>query len=222
VRRLKKELESDEGTIFRYAAHENSILNSIYRQLSDSSEPDREVLMSWIKTITKSTGSSVEAWLGERNMVDLLELVKKYYYSPDTNGSNSIKYILPAILNSSEYLKEKYSQPIYGAGIKSLNFVNQAWIVLDDEGRVTSPYHLLSPIFKDIDIELLDEMLTHEEGEIRDGGAAMMAYAQMQFTQMKETERRLIQQSLLKYCELDTLAMVMIWEEWQQRITSGS
>lgn len=218
VRKLKQELCDDSGTIFRYAAHENSILNAIYKQLKDSSENDRVELCSWIQTITKSTGSSVESWQGERNMVDLLELVKKYYYAPQTNGSNSIKYILPAILNSSDYLKRKYSQPIYGQSIKSLNFSGQAWIVMDKNNQVINPYHLLSPIFEGVDTELLDEMLTHEEGEIRDGGAAMMAYAQMQFTQMGQMERQLIQQSLLKYCELDTLAMVMIWEEWSNKL----
>ncbi len=218
VRQLKKALQNDQGTIFRYADHENTILNAIYRQLKESSEPDRDELCEWIKTITKSTGSSTEAWQGDRSMVDLLALVKKYYYAPQTNGSNSIKYILPAILNSSDYLKSKYSQPIYGRDIKSLNFSDQKWIVLDDDGQVKNPYHLLKPIFEGVDTEMLDEMLTHEEGEIRDGGAAMMAYAQMQFTQMSEIEKQLIQKSLLKYCELDTLAMVMIWEEWANQL----
>ncbi|MEB0300909.1 hypothetical protein [Mucilaginibacter sp. 5C4] len=57
-----------------------------------------------------------------------------------------------------------------------------------------------------------------EEAELSDGGAAMMAYAQMQFTEMKPEERKAIHSSLLKYCELDTLAMVMIWEDWQQQL----
>jgi len=42
----------------------------------------------------------------------------------------------------------------------------------------------------------------------------MVAWARMQFTEMSEMERRAIIQGLLKYCELDTLAMVMIWEHW--------
>jgi len=35
---------------------------------------------------------------------------------------------------------------------------------------------------------------------------------------MKPEERKHIHSSLLKYCELDTLAMVMIWEDWQQQL----
>ncbi len=42
-----------------------------------------------------------------------------------------------------------------------------------------------------------------------------MAYACMQFMDMSDTERKSIIQGLLKYCELDTLAMVMIWEHWK-------
>ncbi len=46
----------------------------------------------------------------------------------------------------------------------------------------------------------------------------MMAYARMQFMDMSDTERNVIIKGLLKYCELDTLAMVMIWEHWQSNL----
>jgi len=44
----------------------------------------------------------------------------------------------------------------------------------------------------------------------------MIAYAMMQFTEMSDGERERIIQGLLKYCELDTLAMVFLWEGWSQ------
>jgi hypothetical protein len=43
----------------------------------------------------------------------------------------------------------------------------------------------------------------------------MVAYAKMQFSQMSDKERTNIIKGLLKYCELDTLAMVMIYEHWK-------
>ena len=101
VRALKKELEADIGTIFRFAAHENTILNVIYRQLKDSSEKDADELSEWIKTITKSSGSSAKSWAGNRNMVDLRDIILKYYFNPLTKGSNSIKQVLPAVLQTS-------------------------------------------------------------------------------------------------------------------------
>jgi SOS response regulatory protein OraA/RecX len=41
-------------------------------------------------------------------------------------------------------------------------------------------------------------------------GAALTAYAMVQFTQMSDQERSKIQSALLRCCELDTFAMVMI------------
>jgi hypothetical protein len=215
VRALKKELEQDNGTIFRYAAHENTILNVIYRQLKDSKEKDAEELCAWIKTITNSTSSSAEEWSGLRNMVDLRELVVRYYFNPLTNGSNSIKQVLPAVLQTSNYLKEKYSKPIYGNEISSYNYKDHTWITFF-EGKVVNPYKLLPPIHTEESNEVMDEFLIDEETGIADGGAAMVAFARMQFTEMSEEERLRIRAALLRYCELDTFAMVMIYEAFKE------
>ncbi len=215
IRELRKALEKDTGSIFRYATHENSILNAIYVQLQESSEPDKGELCDWIKTITKSKDDSVEKWEGGRNMIDLLELVKKYYYSPYMEGSNSLKYVLPAILNSSDFLKAKYSKPIYGNEIVSKNYTNHSWIVFENE-NVVNPYKLLPTINEGYENELFDTLITDDNSGIADGGAAMIAYARMQFTEMSDEESERISKALLRYCELDTFAMVMLWEAWYQ------
>jgi len=218
IRSLKKELEVDSGTIFRYATHENTFLNMIYSQLSESSSadiPDRDDLMEWIKTITHSRKKSPEKWIGKRDMVDMLELVKRYYYHPLTKGSNSIKAVLPAILQASDLLQNKYTQPVYGMkdGINSLNFKNWVWIQKDTNGKVIDPYKLLPPLFEDFDNDELDGLVN--DATLCDGGAAMTAYAQMQFSDLSAAKCRKIEEGLLRYCELDTLAMVMIWEYWR-------
>jgi hypothetical protein len=219
IRSLKRELEQDEGSIFRYATHENTYLNFIYRQLVDdeSDIPDRKVLMDFIRSITKSGSNQIEQWQGKRNMIDMCELVKRYYYDPATNGSNSIKQVLPAILNSSKFLQEKYSKPIYGAkdGVPSLNFKDWTWIVFED-GRVVDPYKLLPKMFQDVEDK--DLLLLSIDDELKEGGAATTAYARMQFSEMTDYEREEITKALLKYCELDTLAMVMIYEGWRALI----
>ncbi len=214
VRALKKSLEKDNGTIFRYAAHENTVLCQIHEQLRASSEPDSETLMNWIKTITTSGKSSTEQWSGPRSMVDMCDLVKRYYYHPRTNGSNSIKKVLPAILNASTTIQAKYSKPIYGAkdGIKSLNFSDWRWIETDADGSVKDPYERLPSIYKDISRNEMDTLFGDDD--LADGGAAMMTYAMMQFTEMDDQERMALAQALLRYCELDTLAMVMLYEYW--------
>ena len=149
VRELKRQLEKDDGTIFRYASHENSYLLEVYRQLLDDPQPptDKNELCRFIKSITKS-----EDWTGTRCMVDMWDLVRKYYYNPSTHGSNSIKAVLPALMNSSSYLQGKYSKPVYGAagGIKSLNYTDWTWVKYDTNGKVIDPYNLLPPVFDKI------------------------------------------------------------------------
>lgn len=218
LRHLKNELEIDNGTIFRYHNHENTYLNIIYRQLQEEKNhiADKDDLCSFIKDITKSKDESIEKWKGERNMVDLWVLIKKYYYNPATNGSNSLKDVLPATINSSAFLKEKYSQPIYGtSSMPSLNFNNHQW--LDVNNNIASnPYEklIISDFFEDAEI---CENTKNTDG-IKDGGAAMMAYAKMQFEDMGNEEREALKKNLLRYCELDTLAMVMIYEAWKNWI----
>jgi hypothetical protein len=150
VRALKGQLEQDQGSIFRYATHENSTLIELHEQLeSDPEAPtDAPELMAFIREITETGKDKVPQWKGQRSMVDLCRLVKRYYYSAEMNGSNSIKQVLPAILNSSSYLQSRYSNPIYGdkEGIPSLNFSHQSWVKTQD-GKVADPYKLLPPPF---------------------------------------------------------------------------
>ena len=216
VRQLKAQLDNDQGTIFKYSNHENTYLNMIYVQLQSEQAhiEDKDELCDFIKSITKSKKDSIEKWCGERNMVDMLEVVKDYYYNPMTGGSNSIKQVLPSTLNSSDYLKEKYSKPIYGTSeIPSKNFKGWIWFKFEN-GKVVDPYKQLPLMFEDAD--KCDELISGDNKELKDGGAAMTAYARMQFEEMSDYERGELQSSLLNYCELDTFAMVMIYEAWRE------
>lgn len=214
---LMNALSKDSGTIFRYSHHENTVLCQIVDQFSANGELNEkhEEIVSWIKTVTTNS-NGVDSWTGDRSMVDLCDLVKKYYYSPLMNGSNSIKQVLPAILSESEHLKKKYSKPIYGSstGIPSLNFKNWTWLTKDIEtGQVVDPYSLLPPLFSQTDGKIHDRIFNGSE--IADGGSAMTAFAMMQFTEMSDSEAEKIQSCLLKYCELDTFAMVLVYEYWR-------
>jgi hypothetical protein len=168
-----------------------------------------------LKTITNSTKDSVENWEGDRNMVDLNKIVKEYYYNPHTKGSNSIKAVLPASLNSSAYLKQKYSQPIGTINLTSTNFDNNhIWLKID-KNEVVNPYKMLPPVFEGWTELELQENLSEMDG-IADGGAALTAYAKLQYQDMGDKERAEITVGLLRYCELDTLAMVMIYEHFRE------
>ena len=217
VRALKAALENDNGTIFRYSHHENTILNAIYIQLQQSSETDKVELMKFIQAVTHSKSDSVIKWCGDRDMVDLWEVEKKYYYNPFTKGSNSIKAVLPASLNSSAFLKNKYSNPISAINVSSKNFSSDhIWLQVEN-GKVVNPYYTLPPVFDNWSEDDLENTLSEIEG-IKDGGAALVAYSKLQYTDMRQEEVDEITKALLKYCELDTLAMVMIYEHFREVI----
>lgn len=204
VRALRRVLGEEGGTILRYSYHENTVLNGIcdlLRSVDDEEVPDRMELMAWIRTITQWKEGK-EAFAGERCMVDQWELVKRYYYHREMRGSNGIKHVLPAVLGQSEALRECYSAPYYGTNFPD----GQVWWQLDEEtGRVKNPYALLPR---------MEGLAEHEDDAIANGGAAATAYAKMQFTGMGEHERNELRKNLLRYCELDTLAMVMIYQHW--------
>ena len=227
IRSLKDELENDSGTTFRYHNHENTFLLHIYFQLEQYTEEqvkDKRELQEFIRRIThlsdKRAGKvGIERWEGKRNMVDMHEMILKYHYSPFTQGSNSIKAVLPAVIHDSQYIRNKYSQPIYGKNheIPSLNFEEHIWI---REEYGMDPYKTLPPVFEGYDDSQLDS-LVQDLGEIHHGGAAMVAYSRLQFSNVPEDQREQIRQALLKYCELDTMAMVMIREYWQHELWSS-
>lgn len=213
VRALQKALSQNEGTVFQYSPYENSTLNQIKVQLEVSNEVDKESLITFIKTLTtppKDTDYKGEKWNPSRGMVDLCEVIKAYYYNPHTIGSNSIKQVLPAIFKTSKLIKEQYSKPIGEIKLSSKNFDTQhVWLTFDENGEVIDPYKILGKPFEDWN-EDFERMSDIEE--INNGGAALTAYGLTQYTNMSDEERNKLKVSLLKYCELDTIAMVMIYQ----------
>lgn len=217
VRALKAALEGDAGTVFMWSHHENTVLEQIAAQLNADAAPptDKKKLVAFISSLTKN---------GARAMVDLKTLAQKSYFHPDTNGSNSIKKVLPAVLKTSSYLRTKYGQPAYGTvnGIRSLNYTNQTWWIQDANGEVADPYDSLKAYAQVLLGNDAESAITSEGFGIAEGGAAASAYARLQFETLDDTSRHLIEKALLRYCELDSLAMVMIVEAWKDTITSSA
>lgn len=212
VRALMNSLSNDSGTIFRWSHHENTILNGIRDELNLDPEPpkDKGALIEFIKFVTKG---------GEREMVDLCAISSKCFFHEFTNGRNSLKVVLPALFKASSYLRDIYSKPIYGApnGIPSFNFksdIGFSWF--DPSSNNYDPYRILKSLAYDLlpqDIDNLDE---EETSIIAEGGAAAMAYARLQFEDLDDDTRLRIKDSLLRYCELDTLAMAMVIQAWDR------
>ncbi|MDE2410295.1 MAG: DUF2779 domain-containing protein [Sphingomonadales bacterium] len=203
VRALREAMGADNGSVFRWAEHEQTILRHIRTQLQtrDDAPEDRGTLIEFINDLVDD---------GPRAMVDLRQVAKLGFFHPVTKGSSSIKQVLPAALACSTALKAAYIRPDYGSagGVPSLNFTAMQWWQTDQNGRVLDPYKLLGSLTAHGGKDDLQRAISA-------GGDAAMAYGKLQFEELDATEREVIEQQLFRYCELDTLAMAMIVQFWQ-------
>lgn len=125
--------------------------------------------------------------------VDMADYTLKYYFHPLMKGSYSIKKVLPAIWSTNPWLHSDPWFADYAPGYEAK---------LD-------PYDTL-----------VKQMTDLEEDEIvMDGTGAMRAYHDMMYgPSSKDPHKRgYLKQSLLNYCKLDTLAMVIIWKYWMSK-----
>ena len=219
VRALKHDLDKDDGSIFCYSHHENTVLLQIAEQLRYSQEVDKDELIAFIEDVThekKESNSkrnmvdpSKKERRGKRDMVDLRKMVLDFFYDPSTKGCNSIKMVLPAVLRSKE-LQKMYAKP-YQEYVSSPNFAGFDFSLINynDSGEVGNPYKYLPTI----GAELLDEgESTDSEERINNGGLANANYAKLQYDGLSDEEKLKLRNALLRYCELDTMAMVLVYQ----------
>jgi hypothetical protein len=200
-----------------YSSYENTCLNDIEVYLHNHAEfKDRDTLISFIHTLTyrkEDQHGLSHRKPGKRALIDLCKWVRESYLDPATKGSVSIKKILPSMIKHSSYLQAFYGQKdLYGKHlvIHSRNFEKMQWIVKTKDG-FADPYQLL------INPLPIEEQASELEGddsgvEINNGGLALIAYAKVQDKQMSLAQIEKYHDALLKYCELDTLAMVMVFQ----------
>jgi hypothetical protein len=223
LRRALTEGRAAGGTVFMWYHYERTVLGSLRRQLealakTGDAPEDIEALLTFLEAFSAKDGPNA--------MVDLCEIAGRLFFHPDTEGSSSIKKVLPAVLKSSAWLKDRYSKPVYGPpdGIPSKNFpIDQSAGMVwwrDDGTGPANPYDLLPPVMDDLPVGWNDSVPSvdpdGDDATIEDGGAAMTAYLRMQFTDVVPATREVYRRALLRYCELDTLAMVMVFEAWRE------
>lgn len=129
----------------------------------------------------------------EGRFVDMNKITLNCYFHPQMKGKTSIKKVLPAIWNNNSYLHsipwfKKYASESTG---------------------VLNPYDTLAPVIGELE----------NEEVVKDGTGAMRAYHELMFGSLSENNERReqIKNLLLQYCELDTMAMVIIWKYWMDK-----
>ena len=176
-----------------WATHENTVLRSILKQM-DVFDYQNEALKIWLLGITTEKN---EGRVGR--LVDMNAFTLKNYFHPQMEGKTSIKKVLPAIWNTNSYLHE-------------IDWLKE-YVGFDLGGVIKSPYDQLSGLMADLE----------EIEAVKDGTGAMKAYHDMQFgnastdVAKKETVKKL----LLQYCKLDTMAMVIIWKYWMDKLNES-
>ncbi len=180
-----------EGTPLMWATHENTALCGVLKQMAAMDYRNPE-LKNWLLRITKDKATDRPGRLLDMNAFTL-----RHYFHPSMKGKTSIKKTLPAVWNHHPYLHQiewfkKYFQ-------------------VSEDGHVIDPYEALKNIFAANTEEHILAGMELEE-VVNEGSAAMKAYQDMLYGDAETREK--LKRQLLSYCELDTMAMVMIWTHW--------
>lgn len=123
-------------------------------------------------------------------VVDQYKLTLEHFFHPDMDGRASIKVVLDSLWKSDASMRDQFLQLTGLAG---------------DPAR--GPYASLPPL-----------RIAGVEQRVAEGTGALRAYEALMFGAERDDAlvqaawRRLLEQ----YCELDTLAMVLIWEHWRR------
>lgn len=128
-------------------------------------------------------------------IVDLNKVTLDCFFHPSMGGRTSLKYVLPAVWNNHPELRD-------------LPWLKK-YVVYDSDQKVLDPYKVLSAI-----------EIAGQAEVVKEGTGAMRAYQDMMFGQTRDDPARKEKWKalLLQYCELDTIAMLVVWEYWQRAL----
>lgn len=189
-----KEQIGTEGSMFMWAPHENTTLKNILNQY-EKYEYNNEDLKQWLQKIVKIKDGP------DGRFIDQNKFTFDHYFHPMMKGQTSIKKTFPAVLSSckSERIVKWLKEFEPGISLYKLNGSNE----------ISNPYEVLPPV-----------SIYDEAERVNEGTGAMKAYEDLMYGIHKgDTETaRAYEQALLRYCKLDTLAMVIIWEHWSKSL----
>jgi hypothetical protein len=187
VKTLRAEV-GDSGSLFTWSSYENTQLRSVYDSLEQWGVDDDD-LKNWLRRTARFDKDDPS------RIVDLNKLAEQYYFHPMMEGRTSIKVTLPSVLNS--FHSERIRMWLQQDGLFKIG----------DDGKVINPYELLPEPAPILDGKAL---------RVKEGGSAMRAYQDMVYGLNRNNKelREEYARSLERYCKLDTLAMIIIWEHW--------
>ncbi len=179
-----------KGTIFQYSPFEKQALNTLFREYSRSSGKDIRAAMK-LQSLIKGADNT------PNRFVDMNKLVRDFYFNRFLNQGLGLKQVLMSTLQSSTYLQKRYTDGIQ-FGDFHLNLIES------QDGHLSDPY-----------------ILNQTQNEpIEDGSSAMHAWLYAKTEYCDDLRRKDIQDALRVYCSLDSLALVIIFQEWMHLISN--
>ena len=220
--RALKEHCGSTGTLLTWSPYEATTLKSIRNVVEIGSAGnqflDLEVkneLLAWIDMVVTKDGRANPQDL---IIYDMHDALKRYeYFHPLMKGRTSIKVTLPAVLAATR-------SPRVPAWLQDLNVLEY-----DASNIIVDPYKVLAHAGKQSGLSELDADDDENALTVSDGGGAMRVYQDLMYGLRRDDAafHQSAKDALLRYCKLDTLAMVIIWEHWVHELitmsaTSGS
>lgn len=145
-------------------------------------------LIDWLKAVTDQD---------KKRILDLNRVTLENYFHPMMKGKTSLKVVLPTIWGNCSKL---HSIPWF-----------TRYVSYDESGKgVLDPYKTLAQI-----------EIAGQAESVREGTGAMRAYQDMMYGKardMSEESRNSWRSLLLRYCELDTISMLVVWTYWEYRL----
>jgi hypothetical protein len=191
-----RKLLGEQGTIYHWAEYEVVVTRELADEIrADESKAD---LVSWIDR-NWGRGRGKNETKSER-CLDLLEISRGHFYDPAMMGSHSLKKVLPVVWKNPAIQKlfPKYAVDQHGQPVKSPYDALPALTLQDSKDNA-------------LDLAKLDEL-----DVVKNGPGAMLAYEHVRYglAAGDQAARKTIRRQLMRYCELDTAAMVMVWKYW--------
>jgi hypothetical protein len=123
-------------------------------------------------------------------LFDLNDLCVRGFFHPGMGGRTSIKVVLDALWKSDPAMRGRCAE--WGGGVGD---------------PLVGPYEALPPVM--VDSTALN---------VQEGTGAMRAYQAIMYGAEKNDPamKSALRELLLRYCKLDTLAMVLIWDHWRR------
>jgi hypothetical protein len=210
---LEASLGTDASPVFHWADHERTVLRLIRRRLAGSGTPADSGRLTFIDGLVGPNGDA-------GRLVNMLrEVAEGRIMAPGQEGRYSMKTLLPAICRDADV--RALLACVMGSDLSG-----------DFMSSEANPYDLLPAMpwnARGAGVEAAESVAEDDgAGSVACGTDAMRAFQQLRFgsvARWQQVDRSALVEAMLRYCKLDTAAMVAVW--WWMvkeagRATSGA